>query len=762
MDRNLYGIVELDRKGVIRDLNPDFCDILNFEPEELLGLNLSYFIPPGKEFQLHQWLDQQAAGLLEKQIFQWDLMKKDGKRVRVKFSLIKDLREDKQSDSAAILALSSVSENDLLHQFLNLLNITQKEEFSGNIFERLAKGIAEALPIPYVIIGEYQREEENILAKAFWAKDHLRESSYKLEDTPCELIFEHRAPVFFPRNIQTLFPKDTFLQDKILHSYYGLPLFDSAEEIIGHLVMFGEEEMELDWIPETTLIHFSRHVAFELERSIYEDRQVQSLKRFQTLAQNAPMGICLCSTEGIIQFTNPAYSQIIGYEIPEIQGQAFKKFTHEDDVNSNLGLFKEVVSGEKTSADFVKRYIHKNGEIIYVKMTISRMLLTGEKEIEVIAIIENISEQVFKDQEVKRINKAFEQQRLLMLEGERVSKSSSWIFDLESKKLTPSPGLPKLYELEEFSKNPDELYQQIISRLSSDDLAKIQAVASKSKDLKESQSLDYQIHLPDGHSKWLRSTYTNWDQGTKLMGTTKDVTLEINTLNELIKTQDELEQWIYSVTHDLRTPLAHIEGFSEWLMEEAKDKLSTEGISYLQGIISASERIDLMTRDLLEYAWTRKVSLQRSWVDLNKVLRNSRKSIAPKRSFPHIQWEISRLPKVYADKSMMYSMMDNLISNAIKYSQDSDPPIIKIWAEEEPNKVFVHFQDNGVGFDMKEADRLFNFFERLHTGQKYTGSGVGLANVQQILLRHEGNISAKGEIGKGAVFTICLPMNHCK
>ncbi len=180
-------------------------------------------------------------------------------------------------------------------------------------------------------------------------------------------------------------------------------------------------------------------------------------------------------------------------------------------------------------------------------------------------------------------------------------------------------------------------------------------------------------------------------------------------------------------------------------MEEAKYKLSADGISYLNGIISASERIDLMTRDLLEYAWTRKVSLHKDWVDLNEVLVESKNSLASSRNFPRIQWEIEDLPKVYADRSMMYSMMDNLLSNALKYSQDATPPIIKIWAETEPNKVFIHFQDNGVGFDMKEADRLFNFFERLHHGKKYKGSGVGLANVQQILLRHKGNISAKGE-----------------
>ena len=169
-----------------------------------------------------------------------------------------------------------------------------------------------------------------------------------------------------------------------------------------------------------------------------------------------------------------------------------------------------------------------------------------------------------------------------------------------------------------------------------------------------------------------------------------------------------------------------------------------------------------MTRDLLEYAWTRKVSLQREWVDLNKVLKDSKKSLAPKRNFPQIKWEIEELPEVYADRSMMYSLMDNLLSNAVKYSKDTNPPIIKVWAEVEPNKVFIHFEDNGVGFDMKEAYRLFNFFERLHHGKEYKGSGVGLANVQQILLRHNGNISAKGELGKGAVFTVYLPLDHCK
>lgn len=318
LNRNLYGLVELDKDGKIMDLNSGFCEITEFESRELLGHDFSLLIPAGKEFKIHSWLDQQSDSLIAQKTFQWDILKKGGKRIRVKLSLIKDLRKSEQSESAAILAISTVSENDLLHQFLKLLNISQQESPKGNIFERLAKGIADAVPIPYVIIGEYQKEEEKILAKAFWAKDHFRNSTYKLEDTPCELIFEHGAPVFFPRNIQQLFPRDGFLKDKTLHSYYGLPLFNSKDEIIGHLVMFGEEEMEVDWIPENTLIHFSRHIAFELERSIYENKQAKSLARFQTLAKSAPMGIVLGEPKGTIQFANPAFSEIIGYEIEEI------------------------------------------------------------------------------------------------------------------------------------------------------------------------------------------------------------------------------------------------------------------------------------------------------------------------------------------------------------------------------------------------------------------------------------------------------------
>ncbi|MEL6255570.1 MAG: PAS domain S-box protein, partial [Bacteroidota bacterium] len=573
---------------------------------------------------------------------------------------------------------------------------------------------------------------------------------------------EHKAPIFFPRDIQNLFPKDTFLKDKTLHSYYGLPLFSSTDEIIGHLVMFGEEELELNWIPENTLLHFSRHVAFELERSIYESKQAQSLARFQALAKSAPMGIVLADPLGNIQYTNPAFSEIIGYKIEEIINKSFKDFTLEEDIDSNVTNLRKVVKGEKAFINLYKRYQHKDGKLIWAKVTISSMLPKGSKEPEVIAIIEDITEKVNRDQEVKRMNEAFEQQRLLMLEGERVSKSSSWIFDLELKELIPSPGLAKLYGLEEFPGDSDELYLQIIDTLNTADLDKIREVTKVSMEVGGTQILDYPIHFPDGSKKWLRSTYTNWDQGTKVMGTTMDVTQEKNTHNKLLKTQEELEQWIYSVTHDLRTPLGHIEGFSEWLMEEAIDKLSEDGISYLQSIISASERIDRMTRDLLEYAWTRKVSLQKIWVDLNKVLKKSRNNIAPKRSYPDIQWDISPLPKVYADKSMMFSLIENLLSNAVKYSKDSTPPQIRIWAEEEPNKVFIHFQDNGIGFDMNEADRLFNFFERLHPGKEYEGSGVGLANVQQILLRHKGNIIAKGKAGKGAVFTVYLPMDQAR
>ncbi|RQH17209.1 PAS domain S-box protein [Okeania hirsuta] len=184
--------------------------------------------------------------------------------------------------------------------------------------------------------------------------------------------------------------------------------------------MFGEEEMEIDWIPKHTLIHFSRHVAFELERAIYEAKQAKSLARFQTLAKSAPMGIVLADPKGNIQFANPAFSDIIGYEVKEIIDKSFKDFTLEEDIDSNIGDLRQVAEGEKGFISITKRYRHKKGNVIWAKVTISSMLPKGSKQPEVIAIIEDITDKVHREQEVNRINAAYEQQRLLMVAGKKL------------------------------------------------------------------------------------------------------------------------------------------------------------------------------------------------------------------------------------------------------------------------------------------------------------------------------------------------------
>jgi light-regulated signal transduction histidine kinase (bacteriophytochrome) len=226
---------------------------------------------------------------------------------------------------------------------------------------------------------------------------------------------------------------------------------------------------------------------------------------------------------------------------------------------------------------------------------------------------------------------------------------------------------------------------------------------------------------------------------------------------ELRRSNKELEAFSYSVSHDLRAPLRHIAGYTELLGEIEGQGLSERGRRFLQHIGEAAHFAGSLVDNLLNFSQMGRSALRLSDVDLNALVDAIRTELAPDYQGRDIVWDIAPLPKVMADPAFLNLALQNLISNAIKYTRGRDPARIAIRAQEHQGEVEVCIRDNGVGFDMAYANKLFGVFQRLHRMEDFEGTGIGLASVRRIIERHDGRVWAEGQIDQGASFHFTLP-----
>lgn len=221
---------------------------------------------------------------------------------------------------------------------------------------------------------------------------------------------------------------------------------------------------------------------------------------------------------------------------------------------------------------------------------------------------------------------------------------------------------------------------------------------------------------------------------------------------QLAASNQDLEAFTYSVAHDLEAPLRQIRGYAEIMHEEVAPLLPSGALQYLERIRLRSENMRLMLEDLLNLSLIGKQELNRQMIKLNVIVNEVVATLKADNSSRQIEWKIDDLPAVACDPGLMKLAFTNLLSNAVKYSRHCQNAVIEVGREGRGDEVSIFVRDNGVGFDMKNADRLFGVFQRLHRAEDFEGTGVGLAIVARIVRKHGGRIWAQGEPDKGAVF----------
>jgi light-regulated signal transduction histidine kinase (bacteriophytochrome) len=227
---------------------------------------------------------------------------------------------------------------------------------------------------------------------------------------------------------------------------------------------------------------------------------------------------------------------------------------------------------------------------------------------------------------------------------------------------------------------------------------------------------------------------------------------------ELEDANRELEAFSYSVSHDLRAPLRHIQGYIAMLLRSAERELSNHSRRYLQTIADASGEMSVLIDDLLSFSRMGRTTMASTDVDLDDLVRESIRALQPAVRGRRVVWKVSPLPSVVGDRAMLKQAIVNLIDNAVKYTRPRDPAVIEVGSTaSEAGWVTLFVRDNGVGFDPSYAHKLFGVFQRLHRPDEFEGTGIGLANVRRIVGRHGGRTWAEGALDAGAAIYLTLP-----
>lgn len=503
---------------------------------------------------------------------------------------------------------------------------------------------------------------------------------------------------------------------------------------------------------------------------------IDNESRLRAIIENAIDGIITIDTSGIIESLNPAAAKIFGYSPDEIIGKNVKVLMPEPDRSNHdkyidnyhrtgerkiIGIGREV-KGKK-----------KDGSIFPFLLSISEVMLENQKKIYT-GIVHDITElkkaeEALKESENKInsiINNAVDGIITIDDRGiiEMVNPSAARIFgyskeDLIGKNvsaLMPEPDRSK--------------HDGYIEKYKETSEAKIIGIGREVTGMKKDGTV-FPLYL---------STSEATVHGRKVFtGFVHDITNQKlaeeklrRYAGELKRSNMELQDFAYVSSHDLQEPLRKIQAFGDRLKIKEGEKLSEQGKDYLERMLNAASRMQNLINDLLDFSRVTTKAQPFEKVDLNFVLKGvlSDLEITIEKSNAIIQAD--PLPIIEGDSTQMRQLFQNLISNSLKFTRDGERPEIKIICNNilrSPNlnatpgdeMVEIYFKDNGIGFNEKYLDKIFNIFQRLE-GQKYEGSGIGLAICKKIAVRHGGYISAKSEPGKGATFIVGLALKHPK
>ncbi len=523
-------------------------------------------------------------------------------------------------------------------------------------------------------------------------------------------------------------------------------------------------------------------------RDVSERVQAEEVRdRLAAVVDSSNDAIISKTLDGTILAWNRGAEEIFGYAASEVVGKAVLVLVPPDRVEEEIDILARIRRGDSVK-HFETVRIRKDGTRIDVSATISPIRDTSGVIIGVSKVARDITER--KRSEAEAAQQAEEllrskqevQSQKLMLQSVMDSMVEGLVAaDEQGNFLLWNPAALSILGLGKANVSPEDwsayygvYLPDTITPFPSEQNPLLRAIRG------EVSSAEMFIRNPKlDHGVWIESNGAPLlDEDGGLRGGVvafRDITrrkaneLEIRTLNEKLEEKiaqrtvqlktanQELEAFSYSVSHDLRAPLRHIDGFSRILINDFAPGMAVEAKEHLERIQAAVVRMGLLVDGLLSLAKLGRQSLRLRRTELNDIVEHVISVMKPECEGREIDWRIAALPTLQCDQFLVGQIFHNLLGNALKYSALRNKSVIEVGRIDEAGKPVVIFvRDNGAGFDMKYATKLFGVFQRMHTESEFEGTGVGLATVHRIIQKHGGRIWAEAAVDSGATFYFTL------
>ncbi|MCX5976086.1 MAG: PAS domain S-box protein [Coprothermobacterota bacterium] len=512
------------------------------------------------------------------------------------------------------------------------------------------------------------------------------------------------------------------------------------------------------------------HIIDITERKRAEEALRESEEKYRLIVENSRDVIFSLNPKGEFIYVSPSMGAVLGYSQTELIGRDFNSLIHPEDLPAVQGALRRYLEEGLQTAGTEYRVRHASGEWRW-HMTKGNVVRNESGDfINFTGLARDITDRKLAEETLRQSS-----ERLALATA--AGGVGIWDLDVVNNELIWDDQMFRLYGIA-----PDNFsgaYETWKARVHPEDVERGDAEVQMALRGEKEFDTEFRVVWPNGAIRHIRARASVHrdaaGQPTKLIGTNYDITERkqaeeaIRKLNaeleqrvkertaELEDAVKELEAFSYSVSHDLRSPLRAIDGFSRLLLTATAGHLDGEQERLLQVIRSSAQQMGQLIEDLLMFSRLGRQELRISKVDMEKPAHSVFAELCTANPGRPLELVMNSLPPALGDPAMLRQVWFNLLSNAVKFTRGRDPARIEIGSQSEGGMNRYSVKDNGVGFDMHYADKLFGVFQRLHSTREFEGTGVGLAIVQRVIHRLGGEVQADGTVGEGATFAFTLP-----
>ena len=586
---------------------------------------------------------------------------------------------------------------------------------------------------------------------------------------------------FSTPEIEPLLPSEQFL-GKNLAEVMPVEIADLALPAITQALESGKTQLvEYDLPPgsgdryfEARLVASGDRRVLGIVREITQTKRAQlaiqvSEARYRSIVEDMPALVCRFKADGTLTFVNQNYCAYFGTPREALLGFNFLDFIPAEDRDAVRQHFQSLTL-ENPAVSYEHQVTGPDGALRWQRWTDRALFDSSGRVLEYQSVGEDITT-------YRQAQAEMQSSQEQMRQALRAANAGAWEWDIQSNITRWTEENFLVMGLEPGSVEPS--YQTWLSCIHPDDRKQASGQITKAVEYRANLDMDFRVLWPDGSVHWVKDIgkmrFDSAGEPTALYGIQIDITAqkqieqEIRTLNEelerrvqertaeLEEANRDLESFAYSVSHDLRAPLRGIYGYSRLLAMDTESRLSGEAVELIANIHKYTDAMSTLIDGLLHFSRLGRRPVSKQLVSMDAMAREVTARLLEQEKERQVQVSYGDLPPALADPALLEQVWANLVGNALKYTRPCPLAEIEIGSQVQEGQTAYYVRDNGVGFDMKFADKLFGVFQRLHRAEDFEGTGIGLANVKRIIERHNGRVWAQAAPDQGATFYFTLP-----